>query len=35
MTQGEVSTLIDGELATRRIDPWLPATMFDRSSVVG
>lgn len=35
MTQGEVSALIDGELATRRIDPWLPATMFDRSSVVG
>jgi superfamily II DNA or RNA helicase len=31
MTGGEVSTLIDCELATRRIDPWLPVTMFGAS----
>lgn len=31
MTQGEVSALISGEMASRRIDPWLPAWMLGAS----
>ena len=31
MTQGEVSALISGEMASRRIDPWLPSWMLGAS----